>query len=196
MRMEDLLDLYAQPDEPGQPVICVDERPCQLLSDPVPSLPLQPGKPAKVDYQDDREGTCCLFVAVEPLTGFRFVQVRERRTNVDYAEFLQAFAALPQYAAVMRFRGGQDNLNTHTAGAFSQAFAAETARQLKQRFEYHATPPPCVVAEYGRDRTGGVSQTMPGSATGDHRRIRPRSRGMCQRTECAPRENYLAVHHE
>lgn len=140
MRMEALLDLYAQPYNPQQPVICLDERPCQLLDDKEPPLPMQPGQPAKEDYQYDRQGTCCLFVAVEPLAGFRFVQIRKHRTKVDYAEFLRAVAALPRYAESPQIQVVQDNLNTHHAGTFYEAFDAETARHLARRFVPHPTP--------------------------------------------------------
>jgi hypothetical protein len=140
MRMEALLDLYAQPYNPQQPVICLDERPCQLLDDKEPPLPMQPGHPAKEDYQYERQGTCCLFVAVEPLTGFRFVQVRKQRTKADYAQFLQALAALPQYTAAHQLHVVQDNLNTHHAGTFYEAFDAEVARHLARRCVSHPTP--------------------------------------------------------
>jgi hypothetical protein len=140
MRMEDVLDLYECPYDPKQPQVCFDERPCQLIGDRLVPLPMQPGKAARYDHQYERHGTCCLLVAVEPLTGFRFIQVRQHRTKVDYAEFMKALVELPRYAEVERFRLVQDNLNTHTAGSFYQAFDAETARQLARKFEYHFTP--------------------------------------------------------
>jgi hypothetical protein len=138
--MEDILDIYELPYDPQWPQVCFDERPCQLLGDTLVPIPMKPGKCYKYDHHYERNGTCCLFVAVEPLTGFRFVQVRKRRTKVDYAEFMKAFVELPRYADVQGFRLVQDNLNTHTAGSFYQAFVPETARQLKQKFEYHYTP--------------------------------------------------------
>lgn len=140
MRMEDLLDLYELPYDPRYPVICFDERPCQLLGDEQVPIPMKPEKCYKYDHHYERKGTCCLLVAVEPLTGFRFVQVRKQRTKVDYAEFMQALTELPRYADVQGFRLVQDNLNTHTAGSFYQAFEPEEARHLKQQFEYHYTP--------------------------------------------------------
>jgi hypothetical protein len=140
MCMEDILDLYEQPYDPQRPQICFDERPCQLLGDERVPIPMKPGKCYTYDYHYERKGVCNLFVAVEPLTGFRFAQVRTRRTKVDYAEFMQALTDLPRYAHVEGFRLVQDNLNTHTAGSFYQAFDPETARQLKQKFEYHYTP--------------------------------------------------------
>jgi hypothetical protein len=140
MQMEDMLDLYELPYDPRWPQICFDERPCQLLGDKLVPIPMTPGKCYQYDYHYERHGTCCLFVAVEPLTGFRFVQVRAHRTKVDYAEFMKTFVELPRYQTAKGFRLVQDNLNTHTAGAFYQAFDPETARQLKQTFEYHYTP--------------------------------------------------------
>jgi hypothetical protein len=139
MRMEALLDLYELPYDPRYPVLCFDERPCQLIGDQLVPLPVQPGKAARHDYQYERHGTCCLLIAVEPLTGFRFAQVRQQRTKADYAAFMQALVA--HYPEADKIRLVQDNLNTHTAGSFYQAFEAETARQLARKFEYYYTPP-------------------------------------------------------
>lgn len=138
--MEDVLDVYALPYDPEWPQVCVDERPCMLLGDTLVPIPMQPGKCYKYDYHYERLGVCNLFIAVEPLTGFRFAQVRTQRTKVDYAEFMNAFVELPRYARVKGFRIVQDNLNTHTAGSFYQAFEPQEAWELKQKFEYHFTP--------------------------------------------------------
>jgi hypothetical protein len=140
MLMEDLLDLYEQPYDPRWPVICFDERPCQLLGETLVPIPMKPGKCYRYDYHYERQGTCCLFVAVEPLTGFRFVQVYDQRTKVEYAKFMKALTELPRYVNVAGFRLVQDNLNTHNASSFYRAFDAETARQLKHKFAYHYTP--------------------------------------------------------
>jgi hypothetical protein len=140
MRMEDILALYELPYDPAYPQICVDERPCQLLGDLLVPVPMKPGKCYKYDYHYERNGVCTLFIAVEPLTGFRFAQVRTQRTKVDYAEFMKTLTELPRYAEAKGFRVVQDNLNTHTAGAFYQAFTPEEAWRLKHLFEYHQTP--------------------------------------------------------
>jgi hypothetical protein len=139
MRMEDVLDLYEWPYDPRRPQICFDERPCQLLGDTLVPIPMQPGQCYKYDSHYARNGTCCLFLAVEPLTGFRYAQVREHRTKVEYAEFMQTLVE-QHYPDVDVIRLVQDNLNTHSAGSFYQAFDPEIARQLKQKFEYHYTP--------------------------------------------------------
>jgi hypothetical protein len=140
MCLEDLLDLYELRYDPRYPVICFDERPCPLVGETFVPIPMTPGKCYKYDHHYERKGVCHLFVAVEPLTGFRFVQVREHRTKVDYAEFMKALVELPRYANAKSFRLVQDNLNTHPAGSFYQAFEPEKARHLKQKFEYHYTP--------------------------------------------------------
>jgi len=140
MHMEDVLDVYALPYDPEWPQVCVDERPCMLLGDTLVPIPMQPGKCYKYDYHYERMGVCNLFIAVEPLTGFRFAQVRTQRTKIDYAEFMKAYVELPRHANVKGFRIVQDNLNTHTAGSFYQAFEPEEAHQLKRLFEYHYTP--------------------------------------------------------
>ena len=140
MLMENLLDLYELPYDPRHPLICFDERPCQLLGDTFVPISMKPGKCYTYDYHYERNGTCCLFVAVEPLTGFRFAKVYKQRTKKEYAAFMKELSELPRYAHVEYFRLVQDNLNTHNASAFYQVFEPELARQLKRKFEYHYTP--------------------------------------------------------
>jgi hypothetical protein len=137
--MEDILDQYARPYDPRQPLLCYDERPCQLLGDVLLPLPMEPGKPQRVDYEYERQGTCCVLLAFEPQTGFRYVQVRARRTAVDYAHFLHTLVR-QHYPRVERVRLVQDNLNTHTPGSFSQVGPPAKAFTFAQRFELHYTP--------------------------------------------------------
>ena len=115
--MEDILDQYARPYDPRQPLLCYDERPCQLLGDVLVPLPMEPGQPRRVDYEYERHGTCCVLLAFEPQTGFRYVQVRAQRTAVDYAHFLHDLVQR-HYPHVERVRLVQDNLNTHTPARF------------------------------------------------------------------------------
>ena len=81
--MEDILNLYEQPYDPLEPLICFDERPCQLIDDVLQPLPMAEGKPMRQDYHYQRNGVCTVFIAFEPNTGRRFVEVRERRTKKD-----------------------------------------------------------------------------------------------------------------
>jgi DDE superfamily endonuclease len=137
--MEDILDQYARPYAPRQPLLCYDERPCQLLGDVLVPLPMEPGRPRRVDYEYERQGTCCVLLAFEPHTGFRYVQVRTRRTAVDYAHFLHALVR-QHYPRVERVRLVQDNLNTHTPGSFYHVWPPAKAFAFAQRFEWHYTP--------------------------------------------------------
>jgi hypothetical protein len=108
--MEDVLDLYEQPYDPKHPVICFDERPCQLIDDAIIPIPIKPGSPKKEHYEYIRNGTCCIFLAFEPRAGKRIVCVRERRTRVDYADFMKTLALrYPEAETILLV---QDNL-TH-----------------------------------------------------------------------------------
>ena len=132
------MDLYGQPYDPKHPVICFDERPCQLIGDAIIPIPIKPGSPKKEHYEYIRNGTCCVFLAFEPLAGKRLICVKERRTMVDYADFMRLLA--DQYPEAETILLVQDNLNTHTAGSFYNALPPDDAFQLGRRFEYHYTP--------------------------------------------------------
>ena len=137
--MEDILDLYEQPYDRRRPVICFDERPCQLLGDVLMPIPMKPGRAKRHDYEYERKGTCCILLAFEPLRGWRFVQVRQQRTALDYAAFMQELVTT-YYPAVDRIQLVQDNLNTHTPGAFYHALAPQDAFAWAQKFTLHYTP--------------------------------------------------------
>lgn len=132
------MNLYEHPYDPKRPVICFDERPCQLIGDAIVPIPIKPGSPKKEHYEYIRNGTCCIFLAFEPLAGKRLICVKERRTMVDYADFMRLLA--DQYPEAETILLVQDNLNTHTAGSFYNALPPEDAFQLAKRFEYHYTP--------------------------------------------------------
>jgi hypothetical protein len=87
--MEDVLEMYQLPYDEQYPLVCIDERPCQLLEDKHPSISPEPGQPERVDYQYQRNGNCNLFVAFQPLQGWRHVEVSERRTSADFAHWLK-----------------------------------------------------------------------------------------------------------
>jgi hypothetical protein len=93
--MEQILQLYQQDYNAAYPVVCFDERPCQLLGQVIEPLPMQPGKPLKEDSEYEREGTCSLLVAFEPLTGQRLVETSSTRKGQDNT----APAARPLYAS-------------------------------------------------------------------------------------------------
>jgi hypothetical protein len=137
--MEDVLYQYQLPYDPDHPLLCFDERPCFLISDVAAVLPMSPGQAKRYHYEYEKNGSCCVFLAFEPHTGFRYVEVRARRTAVDYAQFWQNLLA-KHYAQVSSIRLVQDNLNTHTPGSFYQVLPASAAFELSQRFELHYTP--------------------------------------------------------
>jgi DDE superfamily endonuclease len=134
--MEDVLDLYEQPYDPLCPVVCFDERPCQLLGDVLAPMPLKPGKPKREDYEYERHGTCCVLIAFEPLRSWRVLHVRKRRTAVDYALFMKELVGI-HYPNIASIRLVQDNLNTHTSGSFYYALPPQEAFELAQKFESH-----------------------------------------------------------
>jgi len=136
--MENLLDLYMKPYNPKRPVICIDERPCQLIGDIVVPIPMKPGNPKKIDYHYKRNGTCSIFVAVEPLTGFRHIQVKKQRTKKEYFEFMKSLATkFPDADKIIII---QDNLNTHNPSSFYENTTPEEAFKLMKKFEMHYTP--------------------------------------------------------
>lgn len=137
--MEDVLHQYHLPSDPQHPLICFDERPCFLIEDVGGILPLSPGKAKRYHYEYKKNSSCCVFLAFAPHTGFRYVEVRERRTAQDYAEFMQPLLAR-HYPEVESIRLVQDNLNTHTLGSLYEVLPPEQAFALAQRFEPHYTP--------------------------------------------------------
>ena len=138
-RMEEVLDLYEEPYDPKRPVVCFDERPCQLLGEVRESLGLRAGRPERHDYEYQRRGMAHLFVAFEPLTGWREVQVRERRRGREFAEFIRHLAE-EIYPEAEKIRLVVDNLNIHTPASLYEIFDAERARRLSRRIEFCYTP--------------------------------------------------------
>ena len=137
--MEDVLDVYRRPYNPGIPVICMDEASKQLVGEVRQPLPLLPGKPLRYDSEYERLGTCNIFMFCEPLRGYRHVRVTERRTRVDWAFALRDLLD-EKYQAVDRVALVMDNLNTHSPSSFYEAFAPSEARRLTERLEIHYTP--------------------------------------------------------
>jgi DDE superfamily endonuclease len=137
--MEEILPLYGQPYDPLRPVVCFDERPCQLLDEVLTPIPMKPGRINRQDDEYERKGGCCVLIAFEPLRAWRFIQVRMRRTALAYASFLQELVER-HYPGIERMRLVQDNLNTPTPGAFYPAFPPQEAFEFAQKFELHSTP--------------------------------------------------------
>jgi hypothetical protein len=137
--MEDILEIYSKPYNPLIPVICMDEKPIQLLNETRESIPATKNHPERVDYEYERAGTASIFMFTEPLAGKREVSVRDRRTKIDWAIEMEQLLRT-QYANIDKVILVCDNLNTHTRGAFYDAFPAEKAREIVKNIEFHYTP--------------------------------------------------------
>ena len=138
-RMEDVLDLYAEPADPKRPVVCVDETPTQLIGEARQPIPAKPGQPERYDYEYKRNGTANLFMFLDAHKSWRHVKVTERRTAQDFAARMRDLTNL-HYPDADLIRVVQDNLSTHTAGALYEAFPAPEAHRILQRLEFHHTP--------------------------------------------------------
>lgn len=137
--MEDVLALYALPYDERYPTVCFDEKPVVLHADVRPGMPPAPGQVERRDYEYERQGTANLFVMVEPLAGWRHLDITARRTKRDYAECLR-YLVEERYPDADYICVVQDNLNTHTAGALYETFPPKQARQILARLEFHYTP--------------------------------------------------------
>ena len=136
--MEKLLWLYALPYDEHYPVVCFDERPCFLVGDTIDPIAMQQGKVLKEHYAYEKNGSCALLCALEPLSGKRLAAVYERRSKKEYALFFKELAAA--FPKAEKIRIVQDNLNTHNASSFYEHFGADAAFALAQRFEFYYTP--------------------------------------------------------
>ena len=137
--MEDVLAVYARPYDPAHPMVCMDEKPYQLLGHVRDPIPARPGRDRLMDSEYVRAGTCSIFCWVEPLRGWRRVDAQPRRTKVDWARQVKRMLTCdyPEAETVVLV---MDNLNTHGIGSLYEAFEPETAFALAQRLEIHHTP--------------------------------------------------------
>jgi DDE superfamily endonuclease len=135
--METVLTTYALPYNPDRPVVCFDERPCFLIGNILQPIPMGKGQSLREDYTYSKHGSCVVMMALEPLTGKRWVKVYAQRTAKEYTMFMEYLE--------QQFRGKQitlvqDNLNTHCGGSFYKHLKPEQALKLKQRFDWVFTP--------------------------------------------------------
>ncbi len=146
--MEDILNLYEQPYDFNNPLICFDERPCQLIDDVLAPLPMAEGQPKREDYHYQRNGTCKkqrtpsayrnVFIAFQPHTGQRIVAVYEKKTHKEYADFFQKISQ--HYPDASQITVVQDNLSTHSPASFYKVFKPSEAFALTDKFKMHYTP--------------------------------------------------------
>lgn len=139
-RMEDILDVYALSYDQDCPVICLDEKPYQLLDEIREPIPMTQGNAEKIDNEYKRCGTTSIFVMCEPLKGWHHANAREQRTAIDYAHEIEWLLTKIPYKNAPKIKLVQDNLNTHTISSLYKAFPAAKARALVKRLEIHYTP--------------------------------------------------------
>jgi hypothetical protein len=137
--MEEVLETYEKAYDPECPVGCMDEQPVQLVGETRMPIPATKDHPERVDYEYQRKGTARIFLFAEPLSGFRQATARLRRTQVDWAHEV-AHLLDSRYQDVPRITLVCDNLNTHTKGAFYEAFAPPKAREYLRRIHFIYTP--------------------------------------------------------
>jgi len=137
--MEDILTVYKRQFNPDEPLVCMDETSKQLTAETRRPIPVSPGRPARYDYEYERNGVCNLFMFFEPLAGKRHVSVTERRTKVDWARQIKELLDV-HYPTANKVTLVMDNLNTHTGASLYEVFEPNEARRLLDRLEFHYTP--------------------------------------------------------
>lgn len=136
--MEDVLEIYERKYNEKMPIICVDEKPIQLLDDIRPPSGIAPGEVKKVDYEYQRNGTANVFCAVEPLKGIYLNKVTENRKSGEFAKFLGSIER--QYSESKKVILIMDNLNTHKEKSLTDYYGLEEGRRIWKHFDIHYTP--------------------------------------------------------
>jgi len=137
--MEDVLEVYCLPHDPRFPVVCMDESSKQLVGEVRAPIPVAPGHGQILDHEYVRNGVATLFVEIEPLAGRRHVEVTERRTRQDWAQFIKTMLD-ERYSTAIKVRLVMDNLNTHDTASLYATFKPAEARRLADRLDIHYTP--------------------------------------------------------
>jgi hypothetical protein len=137
--MENVLEVYKWPYDPAIPVVCMDEQPTQLIKETRMKMAVEPGRPERVDYEYERNGTAANFMFTEPLGSWRKVNVRQQKTSVDWANEIKELLD-QDYPQVQKVVLICDNLNTHKIASLYEAFEPQEALRLARRLEIHYTP--------------------------------------------------------
>ena len=138
-RMERILDVYAREYNPKNPVICYDERPCFLIGELIKGIEMKADQVKKEHYAYEKNGSCSLLETIEPLTGKRIADVFDQRRKIEFAKHFQKVEAeFPEAECITVIL---DNLNTHNESSFYEAFPAEEAKRLSDKFKFIYTPP-------------------------------------------------------
>jgi len=137
--MESVLRLYSQPQQVATVRLCMEERPCQLLSEVMTPLPPEAGMPKRIDKEYKGEGTCVVLLAYDIDRGIRYTEVKQQRTKKDYAQFIDTIIR-EHYRDASKLKLVQDNLNTHTKGSFYEHLPVQRAGELSTLIDFEYTP--------------------------------------------------------
>lgn len=137
--MEDVLEVYSRPYDPKRPQVCMDEAGKQLVKETREPIAAEPSQPERYDYEYERNGTCNLFVFCQPLTGWRHVEVTERKTKQDWAYAIRDLVDV-RFPEAEKIVLVMDNLNTHSPASLYEAFPPDEARRIAEKLEIHPTP--------------------------------------------------------
>jgi hypothetical protein len=171
--MENVLAVYTRPYDPEHPVICFDEKSKQLVGEIARAIPAAPGRVEAHDYEYVRNGTANLFMMVEPLGGWRQVNVTERRTGQDFARQVQELVEV-HYPRAKRITLVMDNLNTHRLSCLYEAFAPEQARRIIEKIEVVHTPKHGSWLNMAEIELSALEQQALGERVGDEAALRHR----------------------
>ena len=194
--MEEVLETYEKAYDPEQPVVCMDEQPVQLIGQTRVPIPATKEHPERVDYEYERKGTASIFMFAEPLSGFRQATAsgraphQERLSSMEVAHLLDT-----RYADVEGIMLVCDNLNTHTKGAFYEAFPPDKARDYVRRIGLCLHAQTRQLAQRGGVRVELLDQPMPDGPS--DRRPRDAAIGDCRVVDPRQREatsRRLAIH--
>lgn len=137
--MEDVLEVYARPFDPSVPVVCMDEKPLQLLGEERPEIVRGSDGVRLQDERYIRNGTCSIFMFTEPLGGWRRAEALPQRRKIDWAQQVKKLVD-EDYPDAERIVLVMDNLNTHNISSLYEAFTPEEAFRLMRKLEIHHTP--------------------------------------------------------
>jgi len=88
-KLRDVVGIYLNPPEHSV-VFCVDEKSqIQALDRTQPGLPMKKGRNGTRTHDYVRHGTCCLFAALNVLTGQVLERCENRHRHQEYLKFLQ-----------------------------------------------------------------------------------------------------------
>ena len=192
--MEDVLEVYQRPYDGNEVLVCMDETSKQQVKETRVPRPAAPGLSAAYDYEYERNGVSSLFMLFAPLDGWRRVEVRERRTKVDWAHVIKKLVD-EDYPDRDRIVLVMANLNTHKLSSLYEAFEPAEARRIAERLEIHLHSQTRELVEYGGDRDRCAGSTVPGPTDCQSRHPARRGQSLAESTQPGCDTSGLALHY-